>query len=276
MLRIDAHQHFWKYHPVRDRWIDERMSVLKKDFLPSDLLPLLEENGIDGCVVVQSDQAKEENAFQLQNAKEYDFIKGVVGWVDFRADDIEDQLTYYKQFDKMKGFRHILQSEPQRDYMLNPAFCNGIRLLEKYHFTYDLLILPDQLNAAQKFVSLFPDQLFVIDHLAKPLIKSKEINPWKKEIRSFSDQENVYCKLSGMITEANWNDWRAADIIPYIDVVVESFGTNRILFGSDWPVCLLAGSYQETLSLVTDYFSSFTRNEQDLFFGGNAIQFYNL
>ncbi len=276
MLRIDAHQHFWKYHPVRDRWIDERMSVLKKDFLPSDLRPLLEENGIDGCVVVQSDQAKEENAFQLQNAKEYDFIKGVVGWVDFQADDIEDQLTYYKQFDKMKGFRHILQSEPQRDYMLNPAFCNGIRLLEKYHFTYDLLILPDQLNAAQKFVSLFPDQLFVIDHLAKPLIKSKEINPWKKEIRSFSDQENVYCKLSGMITEANWNDWRAADIIPYIDVVVESFGTNRILFGSDWPVCLLAGSYQETLSLVTDYFSSFTRNEQDLFFGGNAIQFYNL
>ncbi|PZR25107.1 MAG: amidohydrolase, partial [Azospira oryzae] len=223
-----------------------------------------------------SDQAKEENAFQLQNAKEYDFIKGVVGWVDFQADDIEDQLTYYKQFDKMKGFRHILQSEPQRDYMLNPAFCSGIRLLEKHHFTYDLLILPDQLNAAQKFVSLFPDQLFVIDHLAKPLIKSKEINPWKKEIRSFSDQENVYCKLSGMITEANWNDWRAADIIPYIDVVVESFGTNRILFGSDWPVCLLAGSYQETLSLVTDYFSSFTRNEQDLFFGGNAIQFYNL
>ena len=276
MLRIDAHQHFWKYYPVRDRWIDERMSVLKKDFLPSDLHPLLEEYGIDGCVVVQSDQSKEENAFQLQNAKEYDFIKGVVGWVDFQADDIEDQLTYYKQFDKMKGFRHILQSEPQRDYMLNPAFCNGIRLLKKYHFTYDLLILPDQLNAAQKFVSLFPDQLFVIDHLAKPFIKSKEINQWKKEIRSFSDQENVYCKLSGMITEANWNDWRAADIIPYIDVVVELFGTNRILFGSDWPVCLLAGSYQETLSLVTDYFSSFTRNEQDRFFGSNAIQFYNL
>lgn len=276
MLKIDAHQHFWKYNPVRDRWIDERMSVLQNDFLPGDLYPLLKENGIDGCVVVQSDQSKEENTFQLQNAKEYDFIKGVVGWVDLRAKDIQEQLTGYKQFDKMKGFRHILQSEVQRDVMLSPGFLQGIGFLKKYDFTYDILILPDQLEAVNKFVSLFPDQKFVVDHLAKPFIKSKDIDQWKKEITSLSHYENVFCKLSGMTTEANWNSWQAADIIPYIDTVVGSFGTHRIMFGSDWPVCLLAGSYQETLSLVMDYFSSFSKQEQEQFFGGNAIQFYNL
>ncbi len=276
MLKIDAHQHFWKYNPVRDSWIDERMSVLQNDFLPTDLYPLLKENGIDGCIVVQSDQSKEENTFQLANAQEHDFIKGVVGWVDFQSADCEEHLIQYKQYRKMKGFRHILQSEVQRDFMLNPGFIKGIGLLKKYDFTYDILILPDQLEAVSKFVSLFPDQKFVIDHLAKPSIKSKDIDQWKKEITSISHYENVCCKLSGMTTEAGWNTWQGADIIPYIDVVVGSFGTSRIMFGSDWPVCLLAGSYQKTLSLVTDYFSSFSKQEQDQFFGGNAIQFYNL
>lgn len=276
MLKIDAHQHFWKYNAVRDSWIDERMSVLQNDFLPGNLYPLLKENGIDGCIVVQSDQSEEENTFQLQNAEEHDFIKGVVGWVDFRAKDIQEQLIFYKQFNKMKGFRHMLQSEVQRDLMLSSGFLQGISLLKKYDFTYDILILPDQLEAVDKFVSLFPDQKFVVDHLAKPSIKSKDIDQWKKEIISLSHYENVCCKLSGMTTEASWNSWQAADIIPYLDVVVGSFGTSRILFGSDWPVCLLAGSYQETLSLVTDYFSSFSKQEQDQFFGGNAIQFYNL
>jgi len=275
-MKIDAHQHFWKYNPVRDGWIDASMPAIQRDFLPPDLHLVLKENGIAGCIVVQSDQSKEENDFQLANAKEYDFIKGIVGWVDFRLADVEEQLVYYKQFNKMKGFRHLLQGEPQRDFMLQPEFRQGVSLLKKYNFTYDLLVLPDQLGYTEKFVSLFPDQPFVLDHLAKPLIKSKQLTEWKEAIASLAMHENVSCKISGMITEADWNNWHPSDFIPYLDVIVESFGTKRILFGSDWPVCLLAGSYEKMLAVVKDYFSTFSKNEQQLFFGGNAIQFYNL
>jgi L-fuconolactonase len=276
VLRIDAHQHFWKYNPVRDQWIDERMGVIQRDFLPEDLQPLLIQNGMDGCVVVQSDQSTEENYFQLKNAMTHDFIKGIVGWVDLQAVDINEQLNYYSQFHKMKGFRHVLQSEKQRDLMLQADFMRAIGLLEKYNFTYDLLVLPDQLPYTSELVRHFPNQLFVLDHLAKPPIKAKEISSWKRDIIKLAAHENVYCKISGMITEADWNNWEPSDFIPYMNIVVESFGVKRLMFGSDWPVCLLAGTYGRMLQVVTDYFSSFTKNEQQLFFGENAIKFYNL
>jgi L-fuconolactonase len=276
MKKIDAHQHFWKFDPVKDSWINDDMKIIQNDFLPGDLEPLLEQNDFEGCVVVQSDQSYEENRFQLQNATENDFIKGIVGWVDIQTPKVEKDLEYLSQFKKMKGFRHVLQGEQQRDLMLQPAFMKGISLLRKYNFTYDILIFKDQLQYVPKFVSSFPDQLFVIDHLAKPDIKNGEINEWKNNIKKLSQFENLYCKISGMVTEADWKNWKKKDFKPYMDVIVEIFGINRIMFGSDWPVCLVAASYTEMLSIVEDYFSSFSKNDQEQFFGLNAIRFYDL
>jgi len=275
-MKIDSHQHFWKFDPVRDSWINDEMKVIQRDFLPEDLLPALKVNGFDGCVTVQSDQSVAENEFQLANAEKFDFIKGIVGWVDLQADDIEAQLEHYSQFEKLKGFRHVLQGEPQRDFMLRPAFMKGISALRKFGFTYDILIFPDQLGYSKQFVEAFPSQPFVIDHLAKPYIKDKKINEWKKDISSLAQLENVYCKVSGMVTEADWKNWKKEDFFPYIDVVVEQFGTSRIMYGSDWPVCQVAASYEQMLDIVQDYFSTFSQNERNLVFGHNASKFYSL
>lgn len=274
--RIDAHQHFWKFDPVRDSWINEEMKVIQRDFLPQDLAPLLDENGFAGCVTVQSDQSDQENEFQLQNAENFDFIKGIVGWVDLQAESVDNRLSYYSQFKKMKGFRHVLQGEPQRDLMLQPAFKSGIGLLKQYNFTYDILIYPDQLRFIPAFVASFPNQLFVIDHIAKPLIKGRQIDDWKKDIAAVAQYQNVYCKISGMVTEADWKNWKKEDLIIYIDVVVECFGMDRVMFGSDWPVCRVAASYQEVVNITADYFSAFSQEEQQKFFGLNASRFYNL
>lgn len=276
MQKIDAHQHFWKFDPVRDSWITDDMPAIQKDFMPQDILPLLQEHGFTGTIVVQSDQSEEENVFQLKNAAEHDFIKGVVGWVDLQAENVEDRLAHYAQFSKMKGFRHVLQGETDRALMLKPAFKKGISLLSKYNFTYDILIFPDQLKYAAELVKEFPDQMFVIDHIAKPGIKNKKIAGWKEDIQNIAEAENVYCKISGMVTEADLENWKKEDIKPYIDIVAEAFGTNRIMYGSDWPVCLLAASYDSVLDIVKEYFASFSKNEQDNFFGKNAFTFYNL
>lgn len=276
MLRIDAHQHFWKFDPVRDSWITADMAVIRKDFSPADLQSLLEENGLNGSVTVQSDQSEKENDFQLANAAGYDFVKGIVGWVDLQAENIEERLAHYKQFKKMKGFRHVLQGEPDRALMLQPAFKRGIAALKKFEFTYDILIYPDQLQYIPALVAAFPDQPFVIDHIAKPYIKDKKIDDWKKDMQAVARLPNVYCKISGMVTEADWQNWNQEDFKPYLDTVVESFGIKRVMFGSDWPVCLVAATYGQMMKIVKEYFSSFTQNEQDLFFGGNAILFYHL
>jgi L-fuconolactonase len=276
MPRIDSHQHFWQFDPVRDSWINEDMAVIQKDFLPEHLKPVLERNGFAGSVVVQSDQSEAENEFQLKNAAKHDFIKGVVGWTDLRSSSVEERLNHYAQFEKMKGFRHVLQGEKDRAFMLQPSFMNGISLLKKYNFTYDILIFPDQLQHSLELVKAFPTQPFVIDHIAKPYIKDKNISEWQKDIKAIAEQENVYCKISGMVTEADWTQWKKEDLTPYMDVVVEAFGTNRIMYGSDWPVCLVAGPYEKIAGLVKDYFAAFSATEQELFFGGNAIKFYNL
>jgi len=276
MPRIDAHQHFWKFDPVRDSWINEEMSVIQRDFLPADLQPVLQQNGLDGCVVVQSDQTEMENEFQLSNAAGFNFIKGVVGWIDLQSDDIEDRLAHYHGFNKMKGFRHVLQGEKDRALMLKPAFMNGISKLQQFDFTYDILIFPDQLKYAAELVAAFPDQKFVIDHIAKPNIKDHVAGTWKEDIAALAGFENVYCKISGMVTEAAWKGWTKDDFTPYMDTVVEAFKTNRIMFGSDWPVCLVAASYGEVLEIVTDYFDNFSENEKEKIFGQNAVQFYNL
>jgi L-fuconolactonase len=275
-MRIDSHQHFWKYHPVKDAWISEDMKVIQRDFLPADLLPLLEKNNIDGCVAVQADQSEEETHFLLQLATENDFIKGVVGWIDLRAENLEARLEYFSQHKKLKGFRHIIQAEPKNDFMLQEDFCNGIAKLAKYNFTYDIVILPKHLRYATVLVKRFPEQSFVIDHLAKPNFKEADYVEWEKGIREIAACPNVMCKVSGLVTEADWNNWNETDFAYCLDVVTVAFGIHRLLFGSDWPVSLLAASYGESCDIVEHYFSKFPNEEQEQFWGKNAIEFYHL
>jgi len=276
MKIIDAHQHFWTYNTHDFDWITDDMAVIRKDFLPQELQSVYKENNVGGCVTVQVNQSETENELFLKYANENDFIKGTVAWVDLMASAIEERLAYWQQYKKLKGFRHILQGEKNRALMLKPSFKNGIALLSKFNFTYDILIFPDQLQYALELIKLFPGQKFVIDHLAKPYIRSGEIEQWQKDITQFSQHENVYCKISGMVTEADWHDHSSQTFKPYLDVAVSTFGTKRLMFGSDWPVCLVAASYENVLQIVKNYFSSFSADEQENIFSNNATIFYDL
>ncbi len=275
MKRIDAHQHFWKYNPQRDAWLRD-FPVLQKDFLPQDAAPFLQQHNIDGCIAVQADQSEEETRFLLQLAKENSFIKGIVGWVDLQSSDINERLEHYSQYNLVKGFRHIVQAEPDDLFILKDDFVRGISFLADYNFTYDILIHPRHLPYAKQLVAMFPDQCFVIDHLAKPFIKDGITEPWKQDIEAIASYKNVHCKISGMVTEADWKNHSYDHFVPYLDVVTKAFGFNRIMYGSDFPVCLLSASYTETFGIVKQYFSQFAPEKQALFFGGNAMRFYNL
>jgi L-fuconolactonase len=276
--RIDAHQHFWKYDPVAHSWINDAMWVIRRDYSPSDLLPLLQKAGIDGCVTVQVNQTEDENKEMLAFADQYDFIRGIVGWVDLQHPDVEFRLEWYKEaYPKLKGFRHILQSERDRALMLKPAFKRGIGSLKKFGYTFDILIFPDQLGYTRDFVASFPDQPFIIDHIAKPYIKDRFITEeWKDAIRAVAAFPNVSCKISGMVTEADWKNWKPEHFRPYLETVVDAFGPGRIVFGSDWPVCLLAAEYAQVVGMVEDYFAGFSAEDRAAFFGGNAERFYGL
>jgi L-fuconolactonase len=274
--RIDAHQHFWQYDPTKHVWMNEDMAILKTDYLPVHLAPLLASCDMDGCVAVQANQAEIENDFLLELASQSDCIKGIVGWIDLCSEQVAERLEYYQQFPAIKGFRHIIHDEPALDFMLQPQFMKGVSALRAFGYTYDILIFAAHLPNTLTFVQKLSNQPFVIDHIAKPNIKTGEIESWKKQFSKVAAFENVYCKISGMVTEAAWSAWKQEDFTQYLDAVVECFGTNRIMYGSDWPVCTLAASYEAQYGIVKDYFSSFSKSEQDLFFGGNAIRFYNL
>ena len=274
-MKIDAHNHFWKYDPVRDAWIGEGMEAIKRDFFPEDFAPVLAENGMDGCIAVQADQSENETQFLLDLANDHDFIKGVVGWIDLQADDIDSRLEKFESLHLLKGFRHIAQAEAN-DFLVSDKFLKGIASLSKTDFTYDILVFPPQLSAAVELVNRFPQQAFVLDHIAKPYIKKGAIDIWKKHIEKLATYEHVYCKLSGLVTEANWTNWAPEDFIPYLDVVVESFGIDRIMFGSDYPVCLIAASYGEVLGIIEGYFDSFSAGEKEKIFGKNATHFYKI
>jgi L-fuconolactonase len=252
------------------------MQAIRRDFLPADLQPVLQQHGFDGCVAVQADQSEAETDFLLKLASKHPFIKGVVGWVDLQAPNLRERLAHYKKSGLMKGFRHVLQGEADRALMLKPAFRNGIAALQEFGFTYDILIFPDQIAFSTQLVAQFPGQPFVLDHLAKPYIKKGKITEWKKDIWALSRHANVYCKVSGMVTEADWNKWKPYEFRPYLDVVVEAFGVGRLLYGSDWPVCNVAGGYDAMLGLVQDYFAAFSAAEQEAIFGGNAVRFYKI
>lgn len=276
MLKIDSHQHFWKYDPIKDGWITDEMYILQKDFLATDIEPLLHNYSFDGCISVQADQSEAENDFLLEQADNNAFIKGIVGWVNLTAGNVEERLAYYSQFEKIKGFRYILQGERNRAFMLQPEFMKGIAVLGKYNFTYDILIAADQLQFIPALVKKFPNQLFVIDHLAKPLIKEGQIKEWEKYIRALAVYENVFCKVSGMLTEAKWTDWKKSDLYPYLNIVFEAFDAKRVMYGSDWPVCRLAATYGEVLSVMSDYTANLSQHEWQLFWGKNASDFYKI
>jgi L-fuconolactonase len=273
---IDAHHHFWKFDSRRDAWITEDMQVLRADYLPDQLEVVYRKKGISGSVLVQTNASETENNFLLDMAEKNPYIRGVVGWIDLTSEDLYRNLAIYKQYPLLKGFRHLLQGEERRDLMLDPVFKKGIGLLSQFGYSYDLLILPDQLGYAEELVAAFPEQRFVIDHMAKPFIKQGVIAEWKQAIKRFAPYQHVFCKISGLVNEADWEYWEHEDFRPYIDSVVETFGTKRIMFGSDWPVCLLAATYDQVKDIADDYFYSFTTTEQADFFGNNAKDFYQL
>lgn len=272
---IDAHQHFWKYDPHRDSWIDESMQVIRKDFLPDDLKPILEANNVDGCIAVQADQSEEETQFLLDIANKNSFVKGVVGWVDLCADNIDENLSHFSQNNFFRGVRHIVQAE-KKDFMLREDFQNGISKLESYGLTYDILIFQEQINEAGKLVEKFSNIPFVLDHIAKPNIKAGDIKTWRNDISNLAKHPNLYCKLSGMVTETSWQNWSIEDFKPYIETILENFGVDRIMFGSDWPVCLLSGSYYQVLEVIEYSTQLLSNSEKEKLMGENTVNFYNL
>jgi L-fuconolactonase len=275
-MRIDSHQHFWRYDPDRDCWITDEMSVLKRDFLPENLIPQLHANQMDGCIAVQADQSERETSFLLDLAAQHQKIKGIVGWVDLCSPKLAERLEYFSKFEKLCGFRHIVQSEPDDHYLVREDFIRGIRNLQEFNFSYDILIYPRQLPAAIELVERIPEQRFVLDHIAKPPIRSREVASWAKQMRELAANRNVHCKVSGLVTEADWHNWNQSDFRPYLDVVFEAFGPDRIMFGSDWPVCLLAGTYEKVKTIIANYVCDLPSEQQAKIFGRNAISFYGL
>jgi L-fuconolactonase len=273
-VTIDAHQHFWRYDPVQYPWIPQG-STLHADRLPADLAPLLERAGIDGTVAVQARQSVEESRWLLGLADESPLIKGVVGWVDLRSPTVERELSELAAHPRFRGVRHVAQDEPD-DFLRGDAFQRGIARLADHGLTYDLLIFPRQLPAAIDLVRRFPAQPFVLDHLAKPPIKSGALSPWREGIRELAACPNVLCKVSGMVTEADHTAWQPVDLQPYLDVVLEAFGAKRLMYGSDWPVCLLASDYARQHAVTDDYFKALSAAERDAIMGANAIRFYGL
>lgn len=271
---IDSHMHFWKYDRKRDEWMDG-MKVLQQDYLPEHAASMLRRNGVDGVVAIQADQSELETHFLVELGKTHDIIKGVVGWLDLQNDKVGERLQYFSQYPSIKGWRHIVQGEPD-DFLLRPNFQRGVAALQQFGYTYDILIYPRQLKAALEFVSKFPDQSFVIDHCAKPEIVNKKIDEWMPLMQALAQHPNVYCKLSGLFTEAKIKAWSPAEFYPYLDVVTEAFGTERLMFGSDYPVILYSGSYVQWKSLLEKYFETCTSEEKENIFGLNAARFYNL
>lgn len=273
-LKIDSHQHFWKYDPIGYSWINEPLQLLKKDFLPKDLKPLLKAHNFDGCIAVQAAQNEEETKFLLELAAEHRFIKGVVGWLDISSADFYDKLKFYSQNPFFKGIRHVVYDQ-QGEFFLDPAFQKGISQLQDFGLSFDLLAFDYQLPGAIKLVKKFPDQAFVLDHMGKPQISKALSQEWKNNIKELASFSNVYCKVSGLVTETTNFEWEMKDFYPYLDVVYNAFGEERLMFGSDWPVCLVAGSYTNTVEIVEKYTSNSSFSVENII-GRNAAKFYNI
>jgi len=273
-MKLDSHQHFWNYDPAQHVWMTDAMAVLRRDYLPGQLLPLLQAGGFDGTIAVQARQMVEETQWLLKLSDQHDFIKGVVGWVDLRSPQLRAQLERFAPHPKLVGVRHVVHDEPDDNFMLLPEFRRGIAQLREFDLTYDLLLFPKHLPAAVELVREFPDQPFVLDHIAKPAMREGRISPWREDLKRLAEFPNVFCKLSGLVTETYWKRWQPADFQRYLDVVVESFGPERLMIGSDWPVCTLSGDYGATMRVVVDYVKKFAPPVREAILGGNCARFY--
>lgn len=275
-MRVDAHQHFWRYTPAGYAWIDESMRALRRDFLPEDLAPEMRRAGVERCITVQVRQTLEETRWLLELADRHAFVAGVVGWVDLQADDVEAQLASVAGHPALLGVRHLVQSEPDDRFMSGRAFRRGIGALAAHGLTYDILVYPRHLPAAADLVEAFPGQPFVLDHLAKPPIRSGDITEWARDLARVAAAPNVSCKLSGLVTEADWHGWMPEDIRPCLEVAFDHFGPDRLIAGSDWPVCTLAADYSRTMSVVGEYMSARPAAEAAAVLGGNAERLWRL
>jgi L-fuconolactonase len=274
-MRIDSHQHFWNYEPSTYNWIDSKMNVIQRDFSPGDLKPILDKHRIEGTVAVQAVATEEDTRFLLQLAHQHDWIKKVVGWIDFRAMDLEEQLEDLSTEEKLAGFRHISQSEPP-EQLYDPLLRKGIAALQPYGFTYDVLVFPEHLKGVYDLIRDFPSQRFVLNHMAKPRIRPGEYTSWAADIKRLGELPNIHCKISGMVTEADWQLWKEEDLRPYLDQVFEVFGTKRLMYGSDWPVALVAADYDRVIGVLNRYITGLSQEEQKQIMGGNACWFYKI
>jgi L-fuconolactonase len=275
-MKIDAHHHFWKYNPVEYDWIDASMAMIRCDFLPPDLKRELDNVGIDGAVSVQARQTLEETTWLLNLADENDFLKGVVGWAPLADPNVRAILDRLVDRRKLKGVRHVVQDEPDDDFILRDHFNAGVRLLADYDLAYDILIYEHHLPQSIEFVDRHPNQVFILDHMAKPKAKVNEVEPWRTNIRRLAERENVCCKVSGLVTEVNWKSWKEAQLSVYLETVLDAFGPHRLMFGSDWPVCVVASSYEKWYEVVSRSCEKLSRDEQARIFGGTAIEAYKL
>jgi L-fuconolactonase len=274
--RVDAHHHLWRYNKEEYGWIGKEMSILAKDFLPSELERQLARSEIHGSITVQARQTLEETRWLLELAEKCCAIRGVVGWAPIAAAEFPGVLERLHQQKKLKGLRHVIQDEPDDEFILRADFNIGVALLKQYSLVYDILIFARHLPAAISFVDRHPAQIFVLDHAAKPNIRAHELEPWRTDLRTLARRENVYCKLSGLVTEANWLAWQPADLQPYVETVLEAFGPKRVMAGSDWPVCLLATTHQHWFSTLQDFIEPLSAAEQELILGGVATKVYSL
>jgi len=273
---IDSHQHFWTYNINRDVWITEEMGRIRKNFYPNHSVELFTQNQINGCIAVQADSSEDETFFLISLAKQSEFIKGIVGWVDLQSKNIESQLTYFSQFEKIVGFRHVVQSESDPNFLARPNFLKGVQLLDTFDFTYDLLIYPNQLDAGIEFCKKNANQRIVLDHLAKPPIKTGDISEWKKNIEKFKELENVKAKISGLITEAEWYNYNEKDILHIIEIALEVFGSDRLMFGTDYPVVLVADELSNWVKTFNKSISQLSTDEIKKITIDNCLQFYKI
>lgn len=275
-MRIDAHQHFWKYDRIKHSWIDDEMSIIRKDFGPLDLYQSLQETELDGSIAVQADETTDETYYLLDLAAQNNFIKAVVGWIDLRSEGIEERIDVFKNQPKLAGFRSIVQGQEDDAYLSNPLFLKNVKQLDKYGYTYDLLVFHHQLPSLIRFTDKLPDNKLILDHIAKPDIKNRNIKAWKEHIKILAAHPNIFCKLSGIITEADVKRWTYDEIIPYIETAAEYFGVDRICFGSDWPVCLVAGTYRQVYETIDKFSAQLNKQDRQKLFGDNTAKFYNL
>jgi L-fuconolactonase len=274
--KIDAHHHLWQYNAAEYGWLDDDMRALRRGFLPKDLLPELAAAGIDGTVAVQARQTMDETRWLLDMADECEAIRGVVGWAPIAGEDFPGVMEEFEHRTKLKGLRHVIQGEPDENYILRADFNSGILAMQGSGLVYDILVYERHLPQTIEFVDEYPNQIFVLDHIAKPRIGAGMMQPWADNLHELALRQNVWCKVSGMVTEADWKSWTPETLRPYLDVVVDAFGVDRLMAGSDWPVCLVATEYARWFEVLRTYFAGFSESERDAIFGGTAIEVYQL